>query len=229
MPKRDLERCREKYEKEAILVGLKYIGGSDKGLEYRRYVREKCNHILDILPANVRKDNFLCGQCLQLKYETEAKDCGIVFMNKVSRGINNYKLDCGHTQNIHISAVRNNEWLCRKCNKTYFELPSSLYLLQMKSQDFSWLKLGYTNNLKVRVRSYKLINTEWNLLNIVPVPTGSQAIKIEQSLHSKYFKDRLNPNVMKNYHSQDGYTECYPTHLLDKFLEELKIVEQSLL
>jgi len=229
MVKRDLERCREKYEKEASLKGLRYVGGSEKGPEYRQYIMEKCNHILDAIPANIRHGTVLCKQCLDLKYEAEAEACNLKVISRIRSGLNNYLLPCGHTQHIHVSAVRSDEWLCRQCNKTYFELPSNLYLLQMRSEDFVWLKLGYTNNLKVRVRSYKLLNTEWEQLKIVSIPTGAEAIKIEQAIHSKYFKVRLDPSVMRSYHSQDGYTECYPIELLDNFLEEMKIAEKSLL
>lgn len=219
--KRDLQRCADIYSQDAKLVGLEYLGGSEKATRYRKYRQISCQHELDLIPANVRRNQFTCKICQHEKFLKEAENGGLVLLNRVTRHKFNYRLPCDHEQEIHLSAVRTNEWICRTCNQSYFDLPSNLYLLKIKSANFEWLKFGYSRNLTVRTRSYKLISSEIELILLQRVVSGRLAIKIEQEIHSEFFNDRLDPSLMMNYHTQDGYTECYPVSMLTQLTDAI--------
>jgi len=228
--KRDLERCKEKYIREAELNGFEYLGAADEDLpnSYRKYKILSCGHITNAFPVNIRNGSLRCAECFNSKITKEATDAGLELISRVKSKLYEYKLPCGHTQQIFINAVRTNEWICRTCNSSYFDLPSELYLLKIKTQQFEWLKLGYSRNLSIRIKSYKLYNSELIKIKSFVFKTGREAIQIEQKLHSKYFIYRLNPDRMKEYHTQDGYTECYPIELLEKFLYEFDELEKNL-
>lgn len=229
--KRDLERCKEKYIKEAELNGFEYLGAADEcsPSSYRKYRLVSCGHVVDALPTNIRNNSLRCAECFNLKLNKEATSVGLQLLSRIKSQLYEYKLPCGHTQEIFTGAVRTNEWICRTCNSSYFDLPSELYLLKIKSEDFEWLKLGYSRNLTIRIRSYKLQNSEVSQIRSRKFKTGREVIQVEQKLHSKYFQHRLNPDRMKEYHTQDGYTECYPIEMLDKFLHEFDKLEKKLL
>lgn len=206
------------------------MGAADDSLSpgYRRYRHILCNHIEDLIPANVRNSQIACKICVQEKHRKEASEQGLTILNRVNLGGYSYLLPCHHEQYIHITAVRSGQWMCRQCNESYFDKPSQLYLLKLTDGNLSWLKMGYTNNLKVRVRSYKLPDhVAVEIMKLVSVKSGKEAIVIEQTLHSKYFKSRLQPEGMKKHHRQDGYTECYPFSMLQCLLTELNNVEKE--
>jgi hypothetical protein len=164
-----------------------------------------------------------------LKLNKEASLVGLKIVSKIKRQLYEYKLPCGHLQQIFVSAVRSNEWICRTCHSSYFDLSSELYLLRIKSKQFEWLKLGYSRNLSVRIKSYKLYDSEVTKIKSISFDTGREVIQIEQKLHSKYFQYRLDPNMMKEYHTQDGYTECYPIDMLENFSYEFDQLKINLL
>jgi len=228
--KRDLERCKEKYIEEAKIHGFEYLGAASENSPsfYRKYKITSCGHIVDAVPVNVRNKSLRCIECFNLKINEEAAAVGLELISKIKSKLYEYKLPCGHIQEIFTSAVRTNEWICRTCHSSYFDLPSELYLLKIKSKDFEWLKLGYSRNLAVRIRSYKLQNSEVSQIRSIKFKTGREVIQIEQKLHSKYFQYRLNPDKMKEYHTQDGYTECYPIEMLEEFLHEFDKLEKNL-
>lgn len=219
--KRDLERCSDIYKSEAKQAGLEYLGGSERANSYRSYRIVECQHEVDLLPANVRNNNYRCKTCLEDKFIRESISEGLVLLARITRHKSLYKLPCGHRQEIFLSAVRSSEWMCRKCNRSYFDLPSNLYLLKIKTEDFEWLKLGYSRNIKGRIRSYKLPPAEISYVFWCKVPSGSKAIQIEQNIHSEFFPYRLDPKQMQKYHTQDGYTECYPLEMEKDLVEAL--------
>lgn len=221
---------QEKYSREAIAAGLEYLGGADEILPayYRKYRHINCKHIENLIPANVRAKQVACKICVFEKHTKEAADQGLKILRKFNTTSYNYLLPCQHEQSIHISAVRTGEWMCRECNESYFSKPSQLYLLRLEAGGFSWLKMGYTNNLKVRVRSYKLSpSVEVKVIKLVNLSSGREAIHLEQKLHSKYFNYRLNPGSMKRHHKQDGYTECYPVSMIYCLLDEFNQIEKD--
>lgn len=226
--KRDLKRCEDLYKKQANEIGLTYVGESSNSKNsYRRY-KLQCGHYKDLLPQNVRKNQVQCKECIQEKYlKVEAKS-GLQFICKIDRNSNLYKLPCNHEQKIFKSAVLNSEWICRKCNITYFDLSSTIYLLEIKNKEFSWLKLGYSKNLKIRIKRYKLKqNSHVKNIISVNVKSGKKAISLENKLHSYFFKFRLDPVLMKTYHLSDGYTECYPIELKADILKILKSIRRK--
>jgi len=220
MVNRDLNRKSEQYTEEAAKIGAVYLGAADEGYAnyYRKYRLQACNHEINALPCNVRANQVACSVCQYLKINNEAEKEGLLLIDKVSHNKNLYMLPCGHWQGVFVSAVRSGEWLCQTCHRTYFDQPSALYLLHIKTPAFCWLKLGYSNNLTTRLKSYKLVESQVEVLLLYPVATGRIAIKLEQSIHSTFFSRRLDPSLMKQYHTQDGYTECYPVELKAELL-----------
>lgn len=228
--KRDLTRCEEQYKTEARILGLEYIGASQNNKNhYRRYLL-KCGHQKDLIPQNVRKNQVQCKQCIFEKFDLIEKSFGLTLIEKINRNCNLYRLNCGHTQSIYKSAILSGEWTCRSCNKTHFDLPSSLYLLEIKSNldKFVWLKLGYSNNLDLRIKRYNLRSdcTVTKLL-VIPISSGLKAIKFEKQIHSYFLKSRLESSHMKSYHVTDGYTECYPTDLKTDILAILRSIHRK--
>jgi hypothetical protein len=221
MVNRDLERMRNQYELEAMSAGLEYLGGADAEFPpaYRKY-RKVCGHIANMLPSHVRVYKGACKICISEKLEREAEKEGLTIIEKVFSKRYLYQLPCGHSQEIYTSAVRTGEWICNKCNLTHFDSPSVLYLFEIVASDgFSWLKLGYSGNTPLRICRYGLVDCELSIIFMLPFQTGRDVIKYEKKLHTQLLKDRLDPTVMKQYHTRDGYTECYPIQLKQTILE----------
>lgn len=228
--KRDLTRCENQYKAEASRFGLEYLGEAQNNKNnYRRY-RLKCGHEKDLTPQNVRKNQVQCKQCIFEKFGLLEKSSGLTVIEKIDRNSNLYRLGCGHIQLIYKSAILNGEWLCRSCNKTHFDLPSHLYLLSIKSNsdNFVWLKLGYSNNLNLRIKRYNLKdNCTVTKLITVPISSGLRAIRLEKQIHTYLFNSRLQPDAMKKYHLTDGYTECYPMSLKTDILSIIRSIHRK--
>ncbi|MDG2297830.1 MAG: GIY-YIG nuclease family protein, partial [Gammaproteobacteria bacterium] len=113
-------------ETEATAVGLTLIG-EGRNHNYRTYRfnnSKKCKrkHEQEISIGNVRKNNFKCKQCVQIKLETEAKAVGLTLIGEGRRKGHrtyrfNYSKKCKrkHEQEIDTSAVRTNNFKCNQC------------------------------------------------------------------------------------------------------------------
>jgi hypothetical protein len=214
-----------KLEKEAKAFGLTLIG-EGRNASYRTYRFNKCKHEEEIQPSHVRINCFICNQCLQIKLETEAKAVGLTLIGE-GRNYNyrTYRFNkCKHKQEIAISGVRNNTFICNTCEETSRDLPSKVYLLKIQSGSFIWLKLGYAKQTSLRIKQYRLPeDAKVRRLKVIDFDTGREAHRYESSLHKKYIRKRLPIKKMKEFH-KDGYNECYPLEMLDTLLEELESV-----
>ena len=71
-------KCQiEKFEKEAIAVGLEYLGNVDKKPKKGSYRFLDCGHMQEISKAHVRDDNFICNLCVET-YRTKPSEVYLV-------------------------------------------------------------------------------------------------------------------------------------------------------
>jgi len=218
-------RCQtcldNRLKEEAEAQGCELLGPGTHSRNHRTY-RLSCGHEQEVETSNMRVGNFRCHACLldKLKKEAEKWDC--VFLGKAKKPQwRTYRLNCGHEQEIHTSAMRMSVFRCQTCDEYAFTRPSDAYLLHIKVGSDEWLKLGYTNNLEYRVSQYALpLNAEWSALAILPFDTGLEAMRFEKALHTKYQRKRLRAQDMLIFHTGSGSTECYPLTMVETLMAE---------
>lgn len=221
--------CRdEEAAFRAMYVGLTLNFGKqvDKG-GYRNYTLA-CGHIKNLRISHVAENNFKCKVCQELRNKSKAEKKGLTMLGKSSNSDPNYRsylLPCGCERDIKVSAADNGIWVCRNCDAGYFERESNIYLIRFKTENFSWLKLGFSYSVEARIRDYKLttpFTTE--IVFLQQIENGLNALISEKEIHKRLKEYRLPKDLMKNFHSKSGYTECYPDGLEDKLLKEIKEV-----
>ena len=210
-------KCRtcfqKKLEKEAERSGLTLIGVG-KTAHYRKYKFLSCQHEQEIDVAGVRANEFKCKTCFSKKLENEAKANGLTILGKGKNyQYRNYKFfSCQHEQQIQIAHVRASGFVCQQCEETTRTLPSSAYLLRINSGGFQWLKFGYSRNIHNRISAYGLQKeSQIEILAVCDFDTGNEAHKFEARIHKLHARNRLDSEVMKNYHTISGFNECYPS------------------
>ena len=217
-------QCLEiKHEAEAKAVGITLMG-KGRNVSYRTYRFNDCKHQQEVQTSKVRVNGFECKQCLQMKYEAEAKAVGLILIGEGrNTSYRTYRFnDCKHEQEIALQHVRDNAFLCSTCEETSRDLPSKVYLLKIQSGSFIWLKLGYAKTVKTRISQYHLPeDIKLKRLKVIDFKTGREAHEFESKLHTKHKRKRLPVKKMKEFH-KEGFNECYPLEMLDKLLEELE-------
>ena len=220
-------RCHyDNKEKKALSVGITLLGkGNKPGTWAISYI--KCGHTDQISDSRLNRydRSSQCRECINNRHLLEASEAGVTILGDGHNG--QYRLyrfnECGHQQEIDLKSVRLLSFLCRICNESTRDLPSKIYLLEIKFHEFSWLKLGYARSLKSRYRFYGLHpSSQITELFVTDVGTGAEARKIETRLHKELQKNRLDPELMRNYHRLGGFTECYPLELRDKIMAKLQ-------
>lgn len=225
--------CKNCYELSLIKIaegkGLTYLGISELGGVFRKFKFNKCGHIKDINATCVSIDRFECKDCITLRYKEEAKSVGIEYIENVgTEGYSKYKLSCGCIKVLRRDHVRDGSFLCDFCGDNHYIKPSNIYLLKVSKDDVSFLKLGYSINVKLRKQNY--MAAEGSIIEdiaITEVSTGAKAKDIELALHRKYKKHRLNKLDCKYILKNNGHTECYPISLLDNLLQELNNIKKE--
>lgn len=225
-------RCTECYQiklETAISeAGLVYIGNSEKGPHYRSCKFKECGHLKEVQVHDMigRPRPQKCLTCVAIKHNGEALATGLEIIGNSDCGNPNYRkyktLCCGNSQDIEVTHVRRTNWLCYSCNSTYTTKPNNLYLLEIISPDNRWLKLGYSKDVGSRIERYGLIDdVKAQVLFVANISTGKEASKIEKKLHKKYKKLRIDPEYMRPFFINSGFTECYPLDLKAELLSEL--------
>ena len=216
-----------KLKEEAKAVGLTLLGPG-KNKNYRTYQFNACGHEQEIGTGLVRKNGFRCRQCLQAKLKKEAKDAGLTILGPGKN--HRYRLyrfnDCNHEQEITMDSIRNGYFLCNQCVETSRSLPSQIYLLEIQVRKKNWLKLGYAKTINTRIKKYGLPKSA-SIRELVTIDfeTGREAHEYESSLHQKYRRRRLPGKRMKEFHTKNGFNECYPMKMLDTLVDELNSIE----
>lgn len=112
-------KCTEnKYINEAEEVGLKLLGPGSKSVEHRLYEFKDCGHTQEITLGNVRRRMFSCIKCYEEKIHREAENAQLILVNNIEgseRKLYKFK-QCGHTQEILPSSIRNKRFRCNQCN-----------------------------------------------------------------------------------------------------------------
>lgn len=195
------------------------------------YRFDQCNHT-QLLPASaVRANRFRCGTCLEETFQNDATNVGLELVGEgKTSAYRTYRFkDCRHVQQIRWDSVRLNTFLCEQCNETSRTQPCVIYLLKLKYENFSWLKLGYTKSLELRIQKFSLPpNTKIFEVNKVIFSTGALAHGYEAALHRKYSLFKIDPVRMRQYHQKSGFNECYPVELEPELSNELDIVQSNL-
>ena len=212
-----------KLNQEAEKAGLSLLAkGKDKA--YRTYQFKNCGHVKEIPTAHVRNGMFHCDICFWDDIDDTLQKRGLKIIDKGRKSDSRLFqfLDCGHVQDIELQRAKDGSFVCHECDDTFYTLPSNIYLLRIVAPDFEWLKLGYSKVLDTRVKQYQLpAGAIVEPLAILPTITGEEAIKIEKMLEQKYKKHKLEPAMMKKWHTTSGHTECYPMALRGDLEQEI--------
>jgi len=140
---------QEKHQQEAERHGCTLIGAG-RSSDYRLYMLP-CGHNKQVTTDAMRNGGFMCRVCLRKKLnnEAEAQGCKLVGLG-INKRNRQYKLPCGHEQEIGTGAMRIGNFRCQTCEETSRTLPSNVYLLHIKMDSDEWLKLGYAKSVDAR-------------------------------------------------------------------------------
>lgn len=192
-------------------------------------VRLGCGHLKSAHISQIIKGNIICRLCSDLAHLQIIEENGLKLLSKNPNRYNEYLLPCGCKKIIRKDHAEDASWLCATCDDTHYNKPSNVYLLEIKSKGFSWLKLGFAKDVDLRIRNYGLVkDSEVKVLFKSKFNNGYNAMKFEKSLHKKYKSFRLNPKFMENYHTFNGHTECYKLDVKEELLREISLKGDSI-
>lgn len=226
------KECTEiSYRKLAVESGLmveSFSRPTEGGTLYID-VTLPCGHSKTIQTGNFKDGNWKCQECWYSELLDTASSQGLEILHKLHGAYYRCKLPCGCEQDIFLSNIKSGSWNCHKCNDSYYNKSSSIYLIKFSTNDFEWLKLGFSRNVENRINNFKISgNYEYTIITTLDIISGEKAVQIEKQIHREFRSHRLNPDEMKRYYTCSGFTECYPTSVLNKLikrLEETKINE----
>lgn len=224
-------QCFENELKEYTKsINAEYIGIESES--YRRIRFKSCGHEKVVHQSQIQKRNPVCRICFDKELSErkckEAEANGLTALNKVDSYYWNYKLPCGCIKILRSDHVRDNSWLCDVHSDSHYTKPSFIYLLRIKSENFEWLKLGYSKDINLRTSNYGLpAESVVKLLSQVYFDKGSTAFQAERDLHKKYKSYRLCRKEMQQWHKANGHTECYPVSLEFILMDELNKIERE--
>ena len=220
-----------KHNGEALAAGLELLGNTSDnkhGVSFRKYRVKSCGHVQVFAICSIRNGSWRCNICLKNKLKNEAKEKGLKLFKESNRhGYEFYKfIKCGHKQEIHSSQIRHSLFItCRKCNENNWTRPNYLYLIEIQANSKKWLKLGHSAHIESRTQQYGLpIGYKCNVLFKKKYATRMIANTKESVIHKTFTKNQLDPNIMRTYHSRNGFTECYPVSVKDSLLSILRII-----
>jgi hypothetical protein len=228
-----VEKCLQCFEESLELAcrenNYKYLGkiGEESGA-FREIVFNSCGHSKIVHHCQIIKGNAVCRICVANGHKEAALEHGIVGLSDTEDyRYKLYELPCGHNKVLRVDHAKDGSYLCDTCENSHYTKPSKIYLFKMKHEDFSWLKLGFARNINVRKNNYGLIGgVESELIYEIPVDLGRTAIKIEKKLHRDFKEYRYPKNLMKKYHVNNGFTECYPVSTIELFKKEFENLKE---
>lgn len=182
---------------------------------YRKIRFNSCGHEKLVTISNMRSGRFYCNICRLENYAKEAVAAELQYIGKSETSKKHkYLANCGHELKIDLKHVRVGHWTCRECNSGYLDNVNYLYLFKIDFDNFSFLKLGYSRKPEYRKYDYKTTSPcVFTLLKTVKVPTGREAISLENSIHAKYKQYNYPSKLVRGYLSESGFTECYPLEI----------------
>lgn len=202
----------------------------------KRYsgVFNKCGHsrVIDsaFLARRPEGSKLVCTVCTELKHEEEAKRHGLHIVGAADNQNANYRKFqmpcCGSHQDLEITHVRRGSFVCHACEQTKYHKPTSVYLLKIELDNYTWLKLGLAIDVEHRSTQYGLPErTKITLLYAKEFPDGYIAVEVEKSIHKVLKSKRLPARQMKDFQMISGFTECYPTDMQSEILLKIKDTE----
>jgi hypothetical protein len=197
----------------------------------RRLYLLDCGHYFEAQCHKVSTGNFECKHCVNEKLQQCASlaDAEILFSENTSSEYGKVlcKLKCGCVTQVRRDAVYRGRIYCKTHDSSMYSNPNGVYLIKISDGDFTWLKLGFSLDVEVRVSGYCLGDTaKYNVLRYVRVPSGYEAVSVEKAIHRKFKKQNLDSRIMSGF-MKSGFTECYPMEILDHLNAELDEVEKK--
>tara|TARA_R110000782_G_scaffold269270_1_gene367097 strand:+ start:40 stop:1116 length:1077 start_codon:yes stop_codon:yes gene_type:complete len=212
----------EKQANTALREGLELINI----VHNTRVFKLPCGHTKNISLKNVRDSTWVCRVCQDDKLTSQAYNAGITYNKFVKahhHDYGNYTLKCGCSKDITKSSVKNNSFECKTHSNRFIDYSKviSLYLVKLKLDIGDFLKVGFSMNTSRRFRSYDL-KGKYELLFERHFEDGNDAVLLENKVHTKFTKLKIDKVIMRAYMS-NGFTECYPISLLEELTTELKV------
>ncbi len=222
-------KCLECFEENLTAVatvnGYIYKGAAEVGSVYRLIEFKSCGHEKVLQHSQIIKGNAVCRICESIQRKELSASCGLIELNEVGDRYFEYKLPCGHFKTLRADHAIAGSYTCDYCGDSHYQRPSNLYLFEFHNEKFSWLKLGFSSNLYLRKNNYGLPpDVECELVIKVPFDTGREAMLIEKALHKNLKDFRLNKELMKTYHTNNGYSECYDILMKAEIIKKIREV-----
>lgn len=230
----ECKECFEESIRDKLHKDYDYIGEADNnesGVSKRKVKDKRCGHTFDVSLELIHEGliNYECPECRIEAIKKEAADIRMEWLgaNKSKSGYHRYKaLCCNNVFDLQRNQVKLKSFTCYNCNESYLSKPNFIYLFEMRSNDFRWLKLGYSRNPMQRVKDYGLADgVSVVLLKSVQFQTGLDGLRSEKELHMRFKDMKLNAKDMRVYLTESGSTECYPIEMEDVLIEEMSKLE----
>lgn len=196
----------QKHKDMAARLGLTLVRRDESHRHYATY-RLRCGHearlqmrLLDRVAAG--ETGLRCDVCLFARHQAQAAEQGWTLVGPdPSSGPNyrKYRHDlCGALQSVAIANMRTGRFDCGSCGQTWSAAASALYGMRFSLADGEpVVKLGFSRNPSSRL-NHQLLSGQTatgEILRIVPMPTGSAAIRSEKAMH-KTLREELPQSVV---------------------------------
>jgi 7,8-dihydro-6-hydroxymethylpterin-pyrophosphokinase len=199
--------------------------GDGKNCNYRNY-RLPCGHQQEVQVANMRIGRFRCQICLDAKIIDEA---AVWDSEPVGDGKNcqyrNYRLPCGHEQEVQVGHMRIGVFRCQTCEDTWITKPSNVYVHIISLQGETFVKVGRAQNVENRVNQYGLpLEAVVQTVLEAPTKTGKDANDIERKVLKKFKPYRV--KNIGHIMTKSGATECFDVSKLSEILDSTKFLAE---
>ena len=187
---------------------------------------KSCGHSKEVHQQQIQRGNAVCRVCSVQEHIEEAKEQGLTYLHSTYDRYNFYKLPCGHDKELRQDHAASGSWKCTECGDSHYTKPSNVYLIRFTYEGFTWLKFGFAKHIGIRTTAYGVPKgSELEILDVVPFDKGYDAMIFEKSIHAKYKHVRYPKSLMVNYHTSNGFTECYPETALGTLQAELESIK----
>lgn len=141
-----------------------------------------------------------CEECLEarLRVEAEARGWSVVCADPAGhKDYLLYRHSCGHEQRVAIINMRTGRFTCGGCSDAWTRAPSYLYAMRFGLMNGRIaVKVGFSRDPGSRLRHQLVIDLDQDaeLIRVIPVGTGHDAICREKRLHvtlRRHFPDAV--------------------------------------
>lgn len=203
------ECTAQKHKDMAARLGLTLLRRDPTRRHYAVY-HLNCGHevtvqmkLLDRVEAG--ETRLRCNVCLFARYQAQATEQGWTLIGPDPSGRANYRQyrhdSCRTLQSVAVVNMRTGRFDCSSCGQTWSAAASALYAMRFSLADGEpVVKLGYSRNPSSRLQ-HQLLSGQTatgEILRIVPMPTGSAAIRSEKAMH-KTLREELPEAVIPTH------------------------------